>query len=112
MARTVGAFNRESFSPLILEAARELATPERAPTRREIAAHLMLSTREIKTPIDNLRRTGRLLPVRLRTVAHRTRPVAEYAPAPDPQADQVAGDEPRHGHGWVDLGRWVAGWAR
>jgi hypothetical protein len=31
MARTVGAFNRESFSPLILDAARELATPERAP---------------------------------------------------------------------------------
>ena len=105
MARPVGAFNRESFSPLILDAARELATPERAPTRREIAAHLMLSTREIKTPIDNLRRTGRLLPVRLRTVAHRTRPVAEYAPADAvAQAAEPATESP----GWVELQRALA----
>lgn len=30
----------------------------------------------------------------------------DVAPEPEPQA------EPRHGHGWVDLGRIVAGWAR
>jgi hypothetical protein len=105
MARPVGAFNRESFSPLILDAARELATPERAPTRREIAAHLMLSTREIQTPIDNLRRTGRLLPVRLRTVAHRTRPVAEYAPADAVQAPSVQAPAPDPRTGWEDLQR-------
>jgi len=105
MARTVGAFNRESFSPLILDAARELATPERAPTRREIAAHLMLSTREIQTPIDNLRRTGRLLPVRLRHVPHRTSPVAEYAPADAvAQAAEPAAESP----GWAELQRALA----
>lgn len=33
-----------------------------------------------------------------------------YDVAPDPE--QAKPDEPRHGHGWVDLGRIVAGWAR
>ena len=105
MARPAGAFSEGSVSPAILEAARELATPDRAPTRREIAAHLMLSTREIATPIDNLRRTGRLLPVRLRHVPHRTRPVAEYAPADAvAQAAEPAAESP----GWAELQRALA----
>ena len=39
--------------------------------------------------------------------AHSKNWVTLYDVAPEPQAD-----EPRHGHGWVDLGRIVAGWAR
>lgn len=118
MPRPAGCFNKESHSPAVLGAARQLATSERAPTRREIAAHLMLSTREIANTVDNLTRTGKLLPVRLRQVAHRTRPVAEYAPAPDlaleasNDAAAAEQDECRHGHCWVDLGRIVGGWAR
>jgi hypothetical protein len=65
----------------------------------------MLSTREIQTPIDNLRRTGRLLPVRLRHVPHRTRPVAEYAPADAvAQAAEPAAESP----GWAELQRALA----
>ena len=107
MARPVG-----EVSLALLRAAAELQTAERAPTMRELAHHAMVGVESANVAVKNLKRTGRLLQVRLRNVPHRTRPVAEYAPAPDPQADQVAGDEPRHGHGWVDLGRCVAGWAR
>ena len=110
MARTPGSFNALSHSPAVLQAASDLAMPDRAPTRRELAHHLMLSTREIAATVDNLTRTGRLLPVRLRTVAYRTRPVAEYAPAV--AAVEQHAPESRHGHGWVDLGRCVSGWAR
>ena len=107
MARPTG-----EVSQALLRAAAELQTAERAPTMRELAHHAMVGVESANVAVKNLKRTGRLLQVRLRNVPHRSRPVAEYAPAPDPQADQVAGDEPRHGHGWVDLGRCVAGWAR
>lgn len=107
MARPAG-----EVSLALLRAAAQLTTAERAPTMRELAHHAMVGVESANVAVKNLKRSGRLLPVRLRTVAHRTRPVAEYAPAPDHQADQVAVDEPRHGHGWVDLGRCVAGWAR
>ena len=107
MARPVG-----EVSLALLRAAAELQTAERAPTMRELAHHAMVGVESANVAVKNLKRTGRLLRVRLRNVPHRTRPVAEYAPAPAPQADRVAGDEPRHGHGWVDLGRCVAGWAR
>lgn len=102
MARPPGSFNTASHSPAVLKAARELATPQQAPTRREIAAHLMLNTREINTTVDNLTRTGKLCQVRLRQVEHRTRPVAEYAPmfvdlnAPVHDAEAPAS-------GWADL---------
>jgi len=107
MARPAG-----EVSLALLRAAAQLTTAERAPTMRELAHHAMVGVESANVAVKNLKRSGRLLPVRLRNVPHRTRPVAEYAPAPDPQADQVADDEPRHGHGWVDLGRCVAGWAR
>jgi hypothetical protein len=104
MARPVGAFNRESFSPL-LDAARELATPERAPTRREIADAPDAEHARDPDADDNLRRTGRLLPVRLRHVPHRTRPVAEYAPADAvAQAAEPAAESP----GWAELQRALA----
>ena len=105
MARPAG-----EVSLALLRAASELATAERAPTMRELAHHAMVGVESANVAVKNLKRSGRLLPVRLRHVPHRTRPVAEYAPAPEQPVDQ--GDEPRHGHGWVDLGRCVAGWAR
>ena len=107
MARPTG-----EVSQALLRSAELLATPERAPTMRELAMHACVGLEAANATVKNLKRHGKLVPVRLRQVRNRTRPVAEYAPAPDPQADQVAGDEPRHGHGWVDLGRCVAGWAR
>ena len=106
MARPPGSFNTASHSPAVLKAARELATPQQAPTRREIAAHLMLNTREINTTVDNLARTGKLHQVRLREVAHRTRPVAEYAPAfvdLADTADPAAVDAEAPASGWADL---------
>ena len=36
--------------------------------------------------------------------------VTLYDVAPEPEPQQAG--EPRHGHGWVDLGRCIAGWAR
>ncbi len=107
MARPAG-----EVSLALLRSAAQLATPERAPTLRELAHHAMVGVEAANVAVKNLKRSGRLVPVRLREVRHRTRPVAEYAPAPDPHADQVIDDEPRHGHGWVDLGRVVGGWAR
>lgn len=108
MARPAG-----EVSLALLRAAAELQTAERAPTMRELAHHAMVGVESANVAVKNLKRSGRLLPVRLRTVAHRTRPVAEYAPAPDTTFDhQVIEDDSRQGEGWVDLGRCVAGWAR
>ena len=108
MARPAG-----EVSLALLRSAAQLATPERAPTMRELAHHAMVGVDAANVAVKNLKRSGRLLPVRLRQVAHRTRPVAEYVPAPDTTYDdQVIGDDSRHGEGWVDLGRCVAGWAR
>ncbi len=42
--------------------------------------------------------------------AHSKNWVTLYDVAPEP--DQQQSDESRHGHGWVDLGRCIAGWAR
>jgi hypothetical protein len=108
MARPAG-----EVSLALLRSAAQLATPERAPTMRELAHHAMVGVDAANVAVKNLKRSGRLVPVRLRQVRHRTRPVAEYAPAPDTTFDhQVIEDDSRHGAGWVDLGRCVAGWAR
>ena len=105
MARPAG-----EVSLALLRSAAQLATPERAPTMRELAMHACVGLEAANATVKNLKRHGKLVPVRLRQVRNRTRPVAEYAPAPEQPVDQ--GDEPRHGHGWVDLGRCVSGWAR
>lgn len=106
MARPTG-----EISQALVQAANDLFTPERAPTSRELAARAMVGVQAANSSIRDLRRSGRLLPVRLRTVAHRTRPVNEYAPA-DKVQPPAAADDSRHGHGWVDLGRCLQGWAR
>ncbi len=108
MARPAG-----EVSLALLRSAAQLATPERAPTMRELAMHACVGLSAANATVKNLKRSGRLVPVRLREVRHRTRPVAEYAPAPDTTFDhQVIEDDSRQGEGWVDLGRCVAGWAR
>jgi hypothetical protein len=91
MARLQGSFNKESHSPAILRAVAELATHDRGPTRRELATHLSLSEREIANAVDNLTRTKHLFMARLRRVAYRTRPVAEYVTEPPEHPTECSG---------------------
>ncbi|WP_052712033.1 hypothetical protein [Paracidovorax citrulli] len=65
----------------LLQACQALATPERAPTLREIAAHAQVGLQAAETTITNMRRAGVLRVVRPRHVDYRNRPVAEYVPA-------------------------------
>lgn len=65
----------------LLQACAALATPERAPTLREIAAHAQVGLSAAESTITNMRRAGVLRQVRERKVDYRSRPVAEYVPA-------------------------------
>lgn len=65
----------------LLQACQALATPERAPTLREIAAHAQVGLQAAETTIKNMRRAEVLLVARERRVDYRNRPVAEYVPA-------------------------------
>ena len=83
----------------------ELAAAGRGVTLAELAERACVGRQVARDSIPNLRRQGHLQIVGERRVAYRNRPVAEYAPVDAPE-------DCRHGHGWVDLGRCVAGWAR
>jgi len=89
----------------LLESARVLAQPNRAPTLLELTQHAQVGRVAAMNTVKNMVRAGDLLIVRRRWVAHSAKPVAEYAPGD-------AQDDIRHGHGWVDLARCVGGWAR
>ena len=89
----------------LLDAARTHVQPNRAPTLQELAATAQVGRVAAMNTVKNMVRSGDLQIVRRRWVAHSAKPVAEYAPADAPK-------ECRQGHGWVDLGRCVAGWAR
>lgn len=89
----------------LLEAARVLTVPHHAPTLTELSAHAQIGRVAAMNTVKNMTRSGDLVIVRRRWVAHCAKPVAEYAPADAP-------DDCRHGHGWVDLGRCIGGWAR
>lgn len=89
----------------LAKAAAELVAPHKAPTLQELAAGAQVGRVAAMNTVKNMVRDGDLVIVRRRWVAHSAKPVAEYAPA-------TAADDCRHGHGWVDLGRCVAGWAR
>lgn len=89
----------------LLQAARSQVQPHRAPTLQELASGAQVGRVAAMNTVKNMVRSGELQIVRRRWVAHSAKPVAEYAPAD-------ASDDCRHGHGWVDLGRCVAGWAR
>lgn len=89
----------------LMQAARAQVQPHRAPTLQELAVGAQVGRVAAMNTVKNMVRAGELQIVRRRWVAHSAKPVAEYAPADAP-------DDCRHGHGWVDLGRCVAGWAR
>ncbi len=65
----------------LLQACAALATPERAPTLREIAERAQVGLAAAEQTVKNMRRAGVLRVVRDRRVAYRNRPVAEYVPA-------------------------------
>lgn len=74
----------------LLSAAVELATPERAATLAELAERAQVGRQAAMHTVKNMRRSGELVSPRSRRVAHRNRPVAEYAPAPArAEADEV-----------------------
>lgn len=87
----------------LLQAARELAQPHRAPTLTDLAVHAQVGRVACMNTVKNMVREGDLLIVRRRWVAHCAKPVAEYAPAD-------CADEIRRGHGWVDLGQCICAW--
>lgn len=89
----------------LMHSARAQVQPNRGPTLLELASGAQVGRVAAMNTVKNMVRAGELQIVRRRWVAHSAKPVAEYAPADAP-------DECRHGHGWVDLGRCVAGWAR
>lgn len=64
----------------LLEAARKLVTPDRAPTLAELAAAANVGTAAARSAVRDLKRFGKLCIVRERKVEHRNRPAAEYAP--------------------------------
>lgn len=72
----------------LLQAASDLATPQRAPTLRELAAHAQVGSDAARHMVPWLHRSGALQIVRTRRVHYRNRPVAEYAPAPRPAPRQ------------------------
>lgn len=73
-------------------------------TLAELADRSCVGREAARNLVPKLRDRGHLQIVGQRKVGYRNRPVAEYAPVVD--------TETRAGHGWVDLGRCVAGWAR
>jgi hypothetical protein len=89
----------------LLQAARELTQPHRAPTLTDLATQAQVGRVAAMNTVKNMVRDGDLTIVRRRWVAHCAKPVAEYAPA---DADQDC----LQGHGWVDLGHCMADWVR
>lgn len=85
----------------LLGAARELFTPERAPTLQEMAHRAQVGREVARRTVDNMKRHGALRKVRDRRVAYRNRPVAEYAPA------ELVDDNNK---GFVDLAVVISAW--
>lgn len=65
----------------LFQACRELATPERAPTLREIAARACVGLTAATHTLKHMSRAGQVRIPRTRRVEYRNRPVAEYEPA-------------------------------
>lgn len=88
----------------LLDACRQLATPDRAPTLREIAARACVGLDAATHTVKHMSRAKQLRIVRERRVDYRNRPVAEYEPVPADVA-QAADDA-----GFVDLGSVLRVW--
>lgn len=65
-------------SKALLQAVRDLMTPERAPILKELAAHARVSEHVALQTLKNMKRYGRVCKVRTRLVPWCTRPVAEF----------------------------------
>lgn len=78
----------------------ELATPERGATLKEIAAKACVGLQAARNTVPNMVRAKQLHQPRTRRVEHRNRPVAEYAPAVETEAEA----------GFVDLGSVLRVW--
>ncbi len=68
----------------LLKAAADLVTPARAPTLRELTEKSKVGQEAALHTVRNMVRAGDLVIARLRAVPYRNKPVAEYAPAADP----------------------------
>ena len=84
----------------LLNACTQLATPDRGPTLREMAAVACVGLQAARRTVENMSRAGLLHRVRDRKVEYRNRPVAEYVPA------AMQGD----GDGFVDLAQVLRVW--
>lgn len=65
----------------LFNACSQLATAERGPTLKEIAAKACVGMQAARNTVPNMVRAKQLHTPRTRQVAHRNRPVAEYVPA-------------------------------
>lgn len=74
--------------------------------QRDLALQAQIGVQAVRRTVDNMVRSGALVVAGQEKRAHSRKWVALYDLAP-PQDDGT-----RHGHGWVDLGRIVGGWAR
>lgn len=84
----------------LLNACTQLATPDRGPTLREMAAVACVGLQAARRTVENMSRAGQLHRVRDRKVEYRNRPVAEYVPA----------DMAQEGAGYVDLAQVLRVW--
>lgn len=85
----------------LLNACSQLATPERGPTLREMAAVACVGVKAATHTIKHMNRAGQVRIARERRVDYRNRPVAEYVPAVKVQGDKA---------GFVDLARVLQVW--
>ncbi len=85
----------------LFDACRELATPGRGPTLREIAVHACVGVKAATSTVKRMRRAGQLRIARVRRVDYRNKPVAEYVPVA-PVIGQDAG--------FVDLSSALRAW--
>ena len=75
---------------------------------RELASASQVGYRDAKRTLTRCVQAGQLVVVGKEKREHSKNWVSVYDVAPPPEPEVEA----RHGHGWVDLGRIVAGWAR
>lgn len=90
---------------VLLAAAAALVQPHRAPTLLDLAAHAQVGRVAAMNTVKNMVRSGDLVIVRRRWVAHSAKPVAEYAPANAPE-------DCRGGYGLVSVPRVAASFSR
>lgn len=64
----------------LLQACQALATPDRGATLQELAARACVGLDAAATTVKNMRRAKVLGVPRMRSVAYRNKPVAEYVP--------------------------------